>query len=664
VIRYLRQACAVFLFCVAYLDGTSAVAAQLTHHDIEAKFDPETRLLNVTERISVTDRSEITFRLADWLTIESAMAGSEVLTPRRRSDVWQISLPARSANQLTLVLAGHVPALPPKDKRRGAQGALAGPEGSYLPGYAAWVADTGEDWVNFRLRVEVSGNQRAVATGRLIDEKQDGKTYRASFEADYPSELPSLFVGPYSVREQRFGKTRLRTYFHPDIAPLAGTYLSTAMQYIERYSNQIGTYPFDDFHIVSAPLPVGLGFPNLTYVGRMIVPLPFMRGQSLAHEILHNWWGNGVVADYSRGNWSEGLTTYMADYGLAATQGPAPAREMRLGWLRDYAALPAARDQPVIAFTSKTHQASQVIGYNKVAFIFHMLRSELGEKPFAQGLKLFWTNNKFQVAGWEQIRAAFEQAAGRDLRWFFRQWLSRPGAPRIHIEKHSLSKAGAVAVTLRQDDPTYRLSVNVDVETTEGRNRHRVRLETKRKTVELPVDGKLLRVSIDPGFDLFRRLLAGESPPILRDVTLAGKVTTFILSSDSTFRAAAKVLIGRLLREAQVISASKPTNQYAPVMGPTLVIGPMDRIAAFSASTQKGGVPEDVKAGTAAAWVIRTAEGHPVLFVRADSPQSVEDVAGPLPHYGRQSYLSFDGHQATRKGIWPTESSPMSIHFN
>lgn len=659
---FFRRICSIFLICAASIGGTSVAAGELTHHDIVAKFDPQSRRLDVTDHISLSGKSEITFRLADWQKIVKAAVGDKILTPQRQSDIWKISLPNRTAKHLTLVLAGTPPPLPPKNRRRrGVGGAVAGLAGSYLPGYAAWIADTGDDWVNFKLRVEITGDQRAIATGRLLDEMQQGDTYRARFEADYPSELPSLFIGPYKIHEQKFDKTRLRAYFHPDIAPFAEGYLATAKDYIEGYSKLIGAYPFNDFHIISSPLPVGLGFPNLTYIGRMIVHLPFMRGRSLAHEVLHNWWGNGVVADYSRGNWSEGLTTYMADYALAAKRGPSSAREMRLGWLRDYAALPVGRDQPVIAFTSKTHQASEVIGYNKVASIFHMLRGELGADIFTQGLRNFWAKYKFQVAGWDAIQAEFEQAANRNLNWFFKQWLSRQGAPKIRVTDRPVLKNGSVAVTLRQDDPVYRLSVNVDVATTEGRKRHQVRLEGRSKSVELPLSGKLMSVGIDSDFDLFRRLLPGESPPILRDVTLAKQVTTFVLSSEPEFQVAAKVLIGRLLREAKVTSPKALNN---PLTGPALVIGSANQISDFLASSQISAAPEEVKAGTAAAWVIRTVQGHPVLLVRADTSQSIKNITRPLPHYGRQSYLSFEGRKASVKGIWPTQSSPLSFRFD
>jgi len=60
------------------------------------------------------------------------------------------------------------------------------------------------------------------------------------------------------------------------------------------------------------------------------VRLPFIRTTSLGHEVLHNWWGNGVYVDWERGNWCEGLTTFMADYAYKEEEGESAAREMRL----------------------------------------------------------------------------------------------------------------------------------------------------------------------------------------------------------------------------------------------------------------------------------------------------------------------------------------------
>jgi len=141
-----------------------------------------------------------------------------------------------------------------------------------------------------------------VATGRLGDEEVGVTTYSATFAADYPAALPALFVGPYVVRERQHDNIRIRTYFHRDLTGLAEIYLSDSARYLTRYQTGIGPYPHADFHVISAPVPVGLECSNLAYIGRRILPLPFIRAQSLAHEVLHNWWGNGVTLDYRNGN--------------------------------------------------------------------------------------------------------------------------------------------------------------------------------------------------------------------------------------------------------------------------------------------------------------------------------------------------------------------------
>ena len=145
-------------------------------------------------------------------------------------------------------------------------------------------------------------------------------------------------------------------------------------------------------------MPVGLGFEGLTYIGRQVLPLPFMRGQSLPHEILHNWWGNGVLVDYETGNWSEGLTTYMADYGLTVERSADAAREMRLAWLRDVAALPPERDSTLAGFRVRIHGAAQIVGYNKSAYLFLMLNDLLGQDAF-DGERLIWERYRFKRAG-------------------------------------------------------------------------------------------------------------------------------------------------------------------------------------------------------------------------------------------------------------------------
>ena len=285
----MRRACILALLWIPLVVGPAlADASPAVSHEIRVRLDPASRELRVEDEFMVDVVGAIKFELAPWLRVVEARVNARRAEARRTGRLVTIPLAAEGSRQVELVLQGVVPELPAADARGASTGAVADAEGSYLPGYSDWIANTGEDRIRYRLTVEVPQPYRVVATGRLVEERLDGENYRASFAADTPIEPPSIFAGPYEIQERLEDDLCIRTYFHPELAALAEGYLKVSANYIRRYAEQIGPYPYADFHIVSAPLPVGLGFPNLTYVGRRVLPLPFMRGRSLAHEILHN----------------------------------------------------------------------------------------------------------------------------------------------------------------------------------------------------------------------------------------------------------------------------------------------------------------------------------------------------------------------------------------
>ena len=409
-------------------------------------------------------------------------------------------------------------------------------------------------------------------------------------------------------------------------------------------------------------MPVGLGFPNLTYVGRAVIPLPFMRGRSLAHEVLHNWWGNAITVDYANGNWAEGLTTFMADYALERDKGAAAARSMRVKWLRDYAALPAGRDQPVRDFKSKRHQASQVIGYNKVAFIFHMLTLEIGQDAFEEGVRRFWAQNKYRSAGWRELQQAFEQSAGRDLDWFFVQWLDRRGAPRLSLGAHRLEQLEdgfRLSVEILQPVSGYRFRLPVSLQTANGVERHEISISETLTRVEWTTSAKPRSLHFDPDSDVFRLLQPGEAPPILRDITLGTKVANVIGSDDAEFVRIARGLAGRLM---DVAPRFEQLELAGTIDQPLTLITTTGNLAEQLARLALQ-MPAELTGSTwsAAAWTARLANGNPVLIVSADDAATLQTLLRPLPHYGGQSYVLFVDGRVVDKGIWPVRRGPLFL---
>jgi hypothetical protein len=465
-------------------------------------------------------------------------------------------------------------------------------------------------------------------------------------------------AGPYAIdtlmhHNIKQKPVQLRTYFHPQISQLSKDYLDAVKGYLDRYESEIGEYPYSEFSVVSSPTPTGFGMPTLTYLGIDVLQLPFIRSTSLGHEVLHNWWGNGVYPDYRSGNWSEGLTTFMADYAYKEQESEAAAREMRLSWLRDFAALQPGQDAPLTAFTSRTHGASKIVGYNKAAMVFFMLRDHLGEAVFQRALQGVWATRRFKVTSWQDVQKIFELVSGQSLEPFFTQWLTRSGAPAIEIVevKNSAADSGyQLSITLQQAEPAYQLQVPVAVETEQGSTIHRLDVQQAKQTFTLKLTDKPLAVSLDPDLRLFRHLAPGEAPPILREVMVNAETQTVLLSAQTDFRKIAETLAAKLQdRKLEIIAPDDPLPA-----APTLVIGLQAEVDAWLAAKQLPARPDETgKKGSAQVWTVARTDGASLAIISAQDAVSLEALIRPLSHYGRQSYLVFDGRQAIEKGTWP-----------
>lgn len=638
----------------------AAAARPAVSHDITLTLDAESGALSLVDVLTVTHGGRLSVDLAPWMSLTALrLDGTAVRKPLFGSRL-SFDLTGSSPHRIEIAASGALKRLRQKDGRFQSR-PFFDTDGLYLPHWSGWFPKVENADLSYRLTVVTTAGFRVAATATLVSEDLGG-TNRAVFEgvAGNP-EPPSLFAGPYEVAEGAADGVTLRTYFHADQASLAPVYLEATAAFIKRFDAAIGAYPFKDFNVVSAPVPAGLGFPNLTYIGRRILHLPFMRGRSLAHEVLHNWWGNGVVPDYRAGNWSEGLTTYMADHDLAASDDPAKARELRLSWLRDYAALPKDDDMAVTGFVSKEHDASQIIGYGKVAFIFHMLKTEIGADAFDAAIRTFWRRHRFKSANWTDIRESFESVTSTDLKPFFDQWTNRSGAPRLALAGVETVRDGAgyaLVIRLTQSAPTYRLTVPIEITTETGDRREVASVDAEETVITVKLDARPLSLRVDPDHDLFRHLLPGEAPPILRDVLLDRDAGTVTLYTDPRTRDVAEELSGRLFRGARRSVIPNKGNGLGDA--PLIVFGARADIASFIETFGIEPAPGFADAGTARVWVVRHRDTA-VAFVSADDVASLEALIRPLPHYRSKSFIVFDGRRAVESGVWRRTSSPMNV---
>jgi len=645
-------------------------ASTPAHLDLDVELDPASRRLRARARLTAT--GEFVFTLHRSLTVLAASADGrpiEVAPVGNKGDTrtWRVSAPRGAA--LRIEYGGTLTALDRTLDHRGVlriTAPMSAADGSFLHSGSAWYPRPAARF-SYRVKLSLPGDQRGVVAGRLAAEAVPADAsgrYESVFEFVHPADGIDLMAGPYTVHERivRRGGARplrLRAYFYTSLDAIAEGYLQDTERYIDLYSSVIGDYPFSEFSVVASPLPTGFGMPTLTYIGTDVLKLPFIRATSLGHEVLHNWWGNGVYVDYAKGNWSEGLTTFMADYFYKEQQSAAAAQEMRLSWLRDFAAVPAGSHQPLSAFRTRSHGAEAAAGYGKAAMVFFMLRDVIGEDAFRRGIRLFWQRHRFKIASWDDLRAAFEQASGRPLGIFFEQWVRRAGGPTLEItEARSRTENGKteLALTLTQQAPAYALRVPVEWVAGSRAEARRIEVDRERNLATLTLDAEPEGVRLDPEFRLWRRLADEALPPILRQWIIARAPRLSLVSAAAEVRHAAQALAQRFFEApARMADAADAARDGEPL----LIIG---LHADIDSTLSALGLPSRpatlANRGSAQVWTIQRGGSAfpPIAVVSARDAESLAALARPLPHYGGQSYLAFDGGRAIERGIWSTPS--------
>jgi aminopeptidase N len=649
-----------------------SLAAGAANLDLDVALDPTARVLAGSATLRFSEGEPTVFALAADAVMERATAGGQPVQLERvpKNGRAEFRLPA-SVGARDLIISYRLK-LAPLDVARDHRGVLGGlpamadAQGSFLPAGSGWYPEPEGDF-SYAVTVSVPGSQRAIVPGRLVSEWEAVEVYRARFEFSHPSDGIDLMAGPYVVRERsaRIGERdlRLRTYFGSDLGDaLSDDYLAAVERYLRLYSDWIGDYPFDGFSVVASPLPTGFGMPTLTYLGAQVIRLPFIRDTSLGHEVLHNWWGNGVYPDYTQGNWAEGLTTFMADYAYKERAGRSAAQEMRHGWLRDYAALPEGTEKPLAAFSSRTHSASAAVGYGKAAMLFYMVREKIGAEAFDRAIRAFYRDYRFRRASWADLEAAFSRSSGQPLGPFFEHWLTRTGAPQLSIPSATPKRAGSkwdLFMMLAQGTPPYPLDVPLAISTTKGEKTVRVPLTQARGAATIRVQGKPLAVAVDPEFQIWRQLATVESPPIMREAIAARDPVIVNLDGSREFARAVEALANALLERPARRADSLPAT--APVA--ILVGGPADIDAALAAYGIDARPEETKGRGTAQAWTVRR-DSQTLLVISAKDAAALESLGRALPHLGGQSWAVFEGARPVARGVWKAEAARVPVRVS
>lgn len=501
------------------------------------------------------------------------------------------------------------------------------------------------DYAVYDLTVTAPKDITPVSEADSVIVSSDGDQRRWHFHFAHLRKDVSLAVGPYEIHRIQHEDVELACYLYPEDRMLARTYLEKMAYYLELYRPLLGDYPFKRFAVVENRAPTGLGFATFTLLGQQVIRLPFIPDTSLGHEFIHSWFGNSVYVNFEKGNWCEGLTSYLADYLYKEKAGKGVQYRKEL--LINYQSYAKDSDMAIIDFRwgqNKTHRA---VGYGKTAMLFHMLRNEVGNEAFYKALRAFYMQNRFKAAEWNDIQKAFEQVSSKDLTTFWNQWLQRKDIPVLTAELEQKGEDIDLVVTQKNDLP-YLLNLPILLKTNEQDVTWQATISQRQERIRLPKND-IKSVIIDPDFAIMRELADSELPPTLSRAL--GATNRYFVKTASIYDRLAEAL--RLYGFVEL-----PAKQAAEwSKGSILWLG--EPTADFTRLFE-GQHPLNDSAKTGAFIVIKPnplAQASVLCLIKASSTRSVEMLIPKLSHLGQYSTILMDEEgKITLKETKPTEN--------
>jgi hypothetical protein len=623
------------------------LVAQEIHKFLDLRIDPAQGRIDGQLEVNLpAGRHPV--RLREGLDFLQAQSGDHALNIQRTGpETYSLRIP-RGGKTVRLVWQGSISAGDPLRSRT-----FLGESGGFLPPEAGWYPSfDGIESFALRLTATVPDGQRFVATGTLSgQENAAGERYSAVYEHPRTDAI-ALATGPWRERSVNVDGVRVRTLFPPELdAAHAETYLAHSAEYLKLFAERAGPYPFGSFTIASTPMPIGFAFPGFTLLGERVIPLPFIPRTSLAHELMHNWWGTGVLIDYESGNWAEGLTTFMADYFLDEMRGE--AAQTRYRWLLDLAALPPDEVHPLRRFRGGNQGANRIVGYNRGALLFEMLREDIGPAAFDRGTRLIRERHLYDRADWDDLQQAFSDAADRELGAFFEAWVQRPGLPELRLHSVRQKRDGEhwlLEGTLEQvqAESPWPLRVPLVVRHDTGSERHVVALNARSADFLIPLDHAARALEADPEYQVLRRL--SNPPTILRAVTL--NPDTRLLALQEGLEPFARAVLGHIPERTEVFDPREPL----------LVMGSTEDIARWLDDTGLSEISASfARRGAARMW---TFPESPTVLVSADDAEALQRLVGMLRHHGHRSYVVQDSSGRTiENGVWDSPNSVLRVEL-
>lgn len=379
---------------------------------------------------------------------------------------------------------------------------------------SAWfpTIDAPNQKMTQEIAITVPKKYQTLSNGILVSQTNKGNNRTDYWKQDkkHAPYLAFMAVGEFAIIKDSYKNIPVNYYVEKEYAPYAKDIFGLTPEMIGFFSERLGVdYPWAKYSQIVVRDYVSGAMENTTAVvhgeqayqkqGQLIDNN--LQENTIAHEILHHWFGNLVTSE----SWSNlTLNESFANYGeylwRAHKYGKTDAEMHYYEQVEAYKN-GQNQDKSLVRFTyDEREELFDLVSYNKGGSILHMLRTYLGDDAFFQGLKTYLERYKYDTAEVHQLRLILEKITGQDLNWFFNQWYFGANHPNIEIsyDYNTLRKTVTVNIAQLQSE-TFKFPFAIDIFEGNKRTRHTVFVASNDASFTFPYNKQpnLIQVNAD-----------------------------------------------------------------------------------------------------------------------------------------------------------------------
>jgi len=353
--------------------------------------------------------------------------------------------------------------------------------------------------------VTAPDHYRVVSVGEKLEEtKVDDRTLtRWKISVPISTKLMVIGVSPFAVDylKSKSG-VPVSSWVYPQNREEGFRDYSIATRPLDFFETYIAPYPYKKLaNVQSKTVYGGMENASCIFYNERSVDGRQDHENLFAHEIAHQWFGDGVSElDWHHIWLSEGFATYLTDIYIEHAHGHdamvASMQNERERVIRDA----HQRLAPIVDTTLPV--SNRLINrntYQKAGWVLHMLRHEMGDELFQQCLRAFYEKFKFSNALTEDFQQVVDSVTGKDHEQFFLQWFYQKGYPVL--SSNWKQEGSQLEITIRQHQEQYVFEFPLEVKVTgsEGRSTmHYLDIHSAQQTFLLDIPFEATEISLDP----------------------------------------------------------------------------------------------------------------------------------------------------------------------